>query len=394
MRSNYIIVSYLFLCLSFLKAQDTTRLNLIQRTFDFPYDSTKQNQSKAPNNVWSPVFKITKNFDSFKINIPDGYELGLYQISETLTSNTISKISTPIALLEKKYDRDSAYLLFDENRDSSFLDEQLMVIHYDSIYHLVLSFEGRSKEFEFFVNKDYEGRSGIEKIKARSLNFYELRFWEEEKLFKAYLTLTVGTSYLRLDHESITEAKRKRVYNLGELFECGGKIFKLLQCDIEHGTIQLIEYDKQQKIYDPTEGHFVDMEVVNRAIDEAPDGKYHLLYFWGHWCGPCKVNMHKTLAIQDAIQLSGQIKMSYFPLNISKGDLERTKTYISKNGLSERQFFHSFDMKDKEKDMIDYLKIKRFPTYLLLNPQGKVLYRGSNQADDLMSYLKDLGLID
>lgn len=383
---------------SLLMSQDTIQLNLIKRTFSFPYDSPENDRYKSIN----PTRYIGKNvfpMDTFDIDVPQGYELSMFKITEPDRG-----LAVHVALLESVHSENTAFILFDKNRNLNFKDEDALQITYDTLYSVKLSFQGRTKDYEYYLSKGYRGYTDSDKIHYRQLNFYECRYWLKDTLLKAYITSTFYANTIRLDTVLDGEVKSAgSKYEEGDPIEFNGHIIRFTAFDYLEGTINLEVYEDKSKVLSSKEGYQVDMDSIYRLMDQKPDGNHHLLYFWGEWCGPCKENMGKTKAIQKLVEKSEGIEMSYFSFIVGSNSLERTQKYVQENKLSERQYYLSMayiPRAEKEElvkkgfdNMMQYLRVRDFPTYILLSPEGKVLYRGNNRDNGLMIYLKDLGLI-
>jgi thiol-disulfide isomerase/thioredoxin len=101
-------------------------------------------------------------------------------------------------------------------------------------------------------------------------------------------------------------------------------------------------------------------------------GKYVLLNFWATWCGPCMAE----------IPFIKQIRKSYADdklaiIGISQDvDVKPLKRVISERGLNWMQYY------DRQKLVSTLYKVNDFPTLVLLDREGKIVYRSSNTAQD------------
>lgn len=111
--------------------------------------------------------------------------------------------------------------------------------------------------------------------------------------------------------------------------------------------------------------------------------KYTLIEFWGTWCGPC-------------IKLTPKLKETYkkyfsmlnmVSIAVDK-DRETVQKYIYKNNIDWRIGYISQN-RNWENSIIKQLKIKYFPTFILLDSKGKILTIASSDSfDDLLKKLK------
>lgn len=104
-------------------------------------------------------------------------------------------------------------------------------------------------------------------------------------------------------------------------------------------------------------------------INDLLGKKYILLDFWGTWCAPCKeltpelVRLNKELA--DKVNVLG---IAY------RSPLKDAKKYVLDNNM-DWQYAYS---KGRE-GIINDLNIVSYPTFILLNSDRKIIYRGSGK---------------
>jgi peroxiredoxin len=113
-------------------------------------------------------------------------------------------------------------------------------------------------------------------------------------------------------------------------------------------------------------------------------GKYVLLDFWATWCGPCMAEMPFIKSL-----MKNYAADKLVIIGISQDhDLKKLKLVVKQQNMNWLQFF------DKETDISRLYGVTSFPTLILLDDQGKIIYKSDYQKDDKIEIPKLLsGLI-
>ncbi|TFF37322.1 TlpA family protein disulfide reductase [Mucilaginibacter psychrotolerans] len=99
-------------------------------------------------------------------------------------------------------------------------------------------------------------------------------------------------------------------------------------------------------------------------------GKYVLIDFWGSWCVPCINLIPELRAANDKYKNSIQFVSIAYDRDADKIKL---KKLIETNNMN---WIHLMDDKDARGGIVDRYKVNAFPTSVLIDPSGKVIYRG------------------
>lgn len=125
--------------------------------------------------------------------------------------------------------------------------------------------------------------------------------------------------------------------------------------------------------------HFeaLSLEDSSRTFSSALRGKYILLDFWGPWCKPCIDEFPRLRALYR--QFSGNERFDMlgvaFPLNGI--DFTALNQFLDKHELNWPQWVdNGYD----EMGPIQRLMIASYPTFLLLDPEGKIVHRGGRET--------------
>ncbi|WP_162052156.1 TlpA disulfide reductase family protein [Pontibacter pamirensis] len=115
-------------------------------------------------------------------------------------------------------------------------------------------------------------------------------------------------------------------------------------------------------------------------------GQYVLLDFWGSWCGPCIKLIPETKAAYERYK-GKKVQFMGIAYDEEK-DRAKLSGMIEKHGMAWPQIFQ--DMSDEsKKGVVRSYRVTSFPSVILINPQGNIVYRGIGQ-DGLVEALKVL----
>lgn len=111
-------------------------------------------------------------------------------------------------------------------------------------------------------------------------------------------------------------------------------------------------------------------------------GKFVLLDFWGSWCGPCrKSNPHLKELFKKYNGKGFEIVGIAHEINpdIKKAKAALKKA-VAKDGLTWVQIFNN-ELKD-HLDLVTTYNISSFPTKILINKEGQIIWKGVGTEDD------------
>lgn len=112
-----------------------------------------------------------------------------------------------------------------------------------------------------------------------------------------------------------------------------------------------------------------DGKVLFEELIQPYKGKVIYVDFWGTWCGPCKENMTYVKGIKE--KLKGQdVVFMYFANNSPE---DSWKNIIKEMDLTGENVVH-YRLPDQQEKLVEQLfSVTKFPTYLLVNKEGKVV---------------------
>jgi thiol-disulfide isomerase/thioredoxin len=115
------------------------------------------------------------------------------------------------------------------------------------------------------------------------------------------------------------------------------------------------------------------------SLDELK-GKVVLLDFWGTWCGPCVESVPGLRELNKKFAKES----SFVMISVSSdGDENKWKDFIVKEKMVWVQYL------DRDRKVQRAFRVDRFPTYILLDPEGAIQYRGSGMSLAKEALLED-----
>lgn len=104
--------------------------------------------------------------------------------------------------------------------------------------------------------------------------------------------------------------------------------------------------------------------------------EYVLLDFWGTWCAPC-IELTPQL-----VRIDSNYSSNLTILSIAfQKDKSKLLEYVNKNKMNWNHVFIKGNAKNQENKphLINNLRINSYPTFILINKDKKILYRGSGK---------------
>ncbi len=182
---------------------------------------------------------------------------------------------------------------------------------------------------------------------------------------------------------------------LNEPFLYGNTYYSFSDFDISDLSIKL---ESKPAGFNPEgyrKGYFVNKEILQHELGTNLNDKPALLYFWGIWCKPCVSNFDKNLKLYQQIKDENSANMFFCSYNQHEDHVQQCKDFVGKSvDVSDQVFMLEEDVKTEMSDFVKYdslvslLKIDTYPTYILIDKDGKILFRGNEVTNELLTLLK------
>ena len=98
-------------------------------------------------------------------------------------------------------------------------------------------------------------------------------------------------------------------------------------------------------------------------------GKYVLIDFWATWCGQCVSNLPALKTVSE--QLANRKDVVILGINLDE-DREKAREFIARQDL---RWQHGFFTPEASETIQSNYAISSLPTYLLIDPEGKIVHR-------------------
>jgi len=112
-------------------------------------------------------------------------------------------------------------------------------------------------------------------------------------------------------------------------------------------------------------------------------GKYVLLDFWASWCGPCRINNPILKSIINKYK-----NFNFELISISADEKsDKWKTAIKKDAMN---WVNLSDLKGMKSQVVIEYGISAFPTYILIDPSGKIILRTENEIEKIREKIAEI----
>jgi len=380
---KYCIFLFLFACLEITHAQSDI---VIELDVINPEDKAYNQLEKKIKRSSSPVFPSVDGYSVFKDSLTIE-EYRFYDYHHTLSFGSQGLLKNrEIRLRVFLSDRGDLKMAVDTDLDEELTDEKIFDVK-NTGKELFVDINDHSLVYKYFI-KDleaiYENRPGG--LWVKPLTYFTGDFDVQGKQKTVLVKDGVLGTRFYMENMFVGADSLSRVM-LNEPFFLHDSYYVFQEFDLASLVVTLKETPQELHPEGYREGFYVNMEILQEKLKADLQDKLTILYFWGIWCQPCVSNFDKTSALYDKIKGEDKANMFFCSLNNNSEDARRSKNFLDARVDSTDQIqMFTEEVHSAMSDFVQYdslislLKITAYPTYVVIDKEGKILYRGSSST--------------
>lgn len=164
-------------------------------------------------------------------------------------------------------------------------------------------------------------------------------------------------------------------YQIGDTVTLARSRYKIDSLDMNMSKLYLTFVENKKDNYGciinynikPFTFKTIDNKVLN-TTEIFKSKQYTLIEFWGTWCGPCVMMTPKIKKLYK--ENASKLNIIGFSVEEKTGE---TKKYVTKHNMP---WIHSI-ISSYDDPILKQFKIEKYPTFILVDSQGKILTKGS-----------------
>jgi len=239
-------------------------------------------------------------------------------------------------------------------------------------------------------------------LRIRTLTLGKVLLPLEDTLLREVISLGVLEPCFYLPDSASSGRFKTTRYVLGEPFPFGRYYYMLDQLDIPNKRIRLTTFPPDHRPFGYKEGYFLNMDSLQTLLQNYyqnlknvpvvawnPD-RYKLFYFWGTWCGPCMEKLPQSTALYHKLTASSKLDMIPVALLSPQENIDSFHSMLKERKIP---FVNILQGKEGVGWIIDLFKNYSFPNYILIGPDGKVIFR-EGDIEEVYRHLKKRKLLE
>lgn len=109
-------------------------------------------------------------------------------------------------------------------------------------------------------------------------------------------------------------------------------------------------------------------------LNHLMKGKYVFIDFWGSWCGPCIATLPKLKEFYQKVKDRDDVLVMGIALEHKK-DVDKLRKIIRENEVEWMNVWNNFSTRKSLGSVHGKLRIDTFPTYMIIDKEGKIVYK-------------------
>lgn len=355
----------------------------------------------------------TLNTDYYKF-LYDMYKQGFINKDKFIKSkiDSISQAKKPKQrqlLVAVRFDKTKQYIIVDENNNKDFTDDKINV--FDKNFRISANYSSETKNLPLYnfrysnkknddiiyLNRkivvypslnDIHFRPSNNEIQKKSRLIMKLKdYWKGEIKYKnnnyqvavqgfynSFLTILIRPDSLKFSKNN-SYSSTEFSYKIKDTVVLSNQSFVLDSITDNISKLYLRKIDSKYNYGFGLGSTIKNFELIN--LDGSKDSlyakiknkKYTLLDFWGTWCKPCR----ELTPELKKMQLAYSKKINLLSIAYDK-DIKDVQEYTTKNNMN---WMHVFAKNGSGWPyIIRQLRIKAYPSFILLDNNNKIIYRG------------------
>lgn len=270
-------------------------------------------------------------------------------------------------------------ILFDTDMDNSFSDESLVEFNNRTDTFNIINdifFKIEILDFEKVINNELGGVSML------PLTFYKgiLKIGDLKQNIHVkndILGVSIFMDSIYYDAKKLNSVKLEQGFcRLNK--EC----YLFYDFNINKPSLKFKKLNSIAHLKGSSVGYNINLESLRSLVGrDLILGEFTIFYFWGVWCKPCIANFHKTLELKKNAR-TNNINMYFCSYDMNKEDEEKSKEFI-KGKVNQNNILNLLASNEKnvlsnwysEKSITNMMGIRSFPTYVVINKNGKILFK-------------------
>lgn len=326
-----------------------------------------------------------------------------YSSQNSMSLNIRKDIALDIILAERKLEKDTLFLIRNNIEDTiykiftadiktlwfkKFFRGDSSDIHFNA--DVYLSNQKTNIPIKIIIGLNEEYKSINNKYVLGTSYYYEGFLKISNKKVKFFIDNEAGKNFeittksaIKLLEDSVN---KNQTYKFGDTIKIDDEyiIFKKVAIDlktIKYASGKLKKTNQGFNVgYRYYDFKFIDLVSKTNVITQnlLKDKEYILLDFWGTWCGPCIKGIPHLTDLYDRFKNKVEI------IGIASEkilDTAKVTAFILEKKLVWKNLIQLNSYSNLKGTLIDKYRITAFPTYILIDKNGKIVCRQSGYLD-------------